>query len=158
MQSFLENRSQQVVLEGQKSSSVKVISGIPQGTVLAPLLFLCYINDLPDQVKSKVRLYVDDVLLYTTINSHADCVILQQDLNLLQKWAEDWQMKTILFNFTKCDFLRITKRKFPITASYTIGEYVIQEVSHIKYLGVTIDSQLSWNEHIKTATKKANAV
>ena len=102
-----------------------------------------------------MRLYTDDVLLYTTINSHADCIILQQDLDLLQKWAEDWQMK---FNLTKCDFLRITKRKCPISASYTIGECIIQEVSHIKYLGVTIDSQLSWNEHIKATTKKANAV
>ena len=62
------------------------------------------------------------------------------------------------FNFTKCDFLRITKRKCPIMASYAIGENVIQEVSHIKYLGVTIDSQLSWSEHIKAITKKANAV
>ena len=122
---------------------------------MAPLQFLCYINNLLDQVKSKVRLYADDILLYTTINSHADCIILQQDLDLLQKWTENWQMN---FNFTKCDFLRITKRKCPIMASYTIGEYLIQEVSHIKYLRVTIDSQLSWNEHIKTTTKKADTV
>ena len=61
-------------------------------------------------------------------------------------------------NFTKCDFLRITKRKCPITASYAISENVIQEVSHIKYLGVIIDSQLSWSEHIKAIAKKANAV
>ena len=84
IQSFLENRSQQVILEGQESSSVRVTSGVPQRTVLAPLLFLCYINDLPDLVKSKVRLYADDVLFYTIINSHADCLILQQDLDLLQ--------------------------------------------------------------------------
>ena len=155
IQSFLENRSQQVILEGQQSSSVKVTSGVPQGTVLAPLLFLSYINDLPDLVKSKVRLYADDILLYITINSYADCLILQLDLDSLQKWTEDWQMK---FNFTKCDFLRITKKKCPITASYTIGENVIQEVSHIKYLGVIIDSQLSWSEHIKAIAKKANAV
>ena len=138
-------------MEGQESSSVKVTSGIPQGTVLAPLLLLCYINDLPDQVKSKVRLYANDVLLYTTINSRADCIILQQDLDLLHKWAEDWQMK---FNLTKCDFLRITKRKCPIAASYIIGECVIQEVSHIKYLGVTINSQLSWNEHKKQPQRR----
>ena len=155
IQSFLENRSQQVILEDQESSFVRVTSGVPQGTVLAPLLFLCYINNLPDLVKSKVRLYADDVLLYTTINSYADSLILQQDLDLLQKWTEDWQIK---FNFTKCNFLRIIKRKCPITASYAIGENVVQEVSHIKYLGVTIDSQLSWNEHIKAIAKKANAV
>jgi len=64
IQYFLENRSQQVVIEGQESCSIKVSSGVPQGTVLAPLLFLCYINDLPSQVKSKVKLhvYADDVL------------------------------------------------------------------------------------------------
>ena len=61
MQYFLENRSQ-VVLDGQESSPVKVTPGVPQGTILAPLLFLCYINDLPDQVESIVRLYTDDVL------------------------------------------------------------------------------------------------
>ena len=83
IQSFLENRSQQVILEGQESSPVKVTSGVPQGTVLAPLLFLSCINDLPDLVKSKVRLYADDILLYNTINSYADCLILQQDLRLV---------------------------------------------------------------------------
>ena len=103
-----------------------------------------------------MRLYVDDVLLYTTINSHADCLTLQQDLDLLQKQAEDWQMQFNLI--TKYDFLRITKRKCPIVASHTTGKCVIQEVSHIKYLGVTIDSQLPWNEHVKATTKKANAV
>ena len=142
------------MIEGQESSTVKVTSGVPQGTVLAPLLFLCYINDLPNQIKSTVRLYADDVLLYTTINSNADCVRLQNDLDLLDKWAIDWEMK---FNFTKCEFLRISKRKHPILSTYSIGEYVIQEVTTIKYLGVTINSQLTWNDHIKTITKKANA-
>jgi len=151
---FLQNRTQQVVIKGQESSTVKVTSGVPQGTVLAPLLFLCYINDLPNQIKSTVRLYADDVLLYTTINSNADCVRLQNDLDLLDKWAIDWEMK---FNFTKCEFLRISKRKHPILSTYSIGEYVIQEVTTIKYLGVTINSQLTWNDHIKTITKKANA-
>ena len=102
-----------------------------------------------------MRLYADDVLLYATINSHADCLILQQDLDLLQKWADDWQMP---FNFTKCEFLRITKRKYPVLASNTIGECIIQEVPYITYLSVTIDSQLMWNEHINIIIKKANAI
>jgi len=119
IQYFMENRSQQVVIEGQGSSFVKVTSGVPQGTILALLLFLCYINDLPDQVRSKVRLYADDVLLYTTVKSYTDCLQLQNDLDLLQKWAEDKQLQ---FNFNKCKFLKIIKRKHPILATYTIGE------------------------------------
>jgi len=96
IQYFLENHSQQVVIEGQESCSVKVMSGVFQGIVLAPLLFLCYINDLLDQVKSKVKLYVDDVLLYATINCYTDCLALQNDLNMLQKWAVDWEIQ---FNY-----------------------------------------------------------
>ena len=105
IQYFLENRSQQVVIEGQESCSIKVTSGVPQGTVLAPLLFLCYINNLPSQLKSEVKEYADDFLLYSTINCHTDCLALQNDLDLLQRWAEDWEMQ---FNLTKCEFLRIT--------------------------------------------------
>ena len=71
--------------------------------------------------------------------------------NLLQKWAEDWQIQ---FNLIKCDFLRMINRKCPIVASHTIGECIIRDLSHIKYLGVTIDSQLSWKEHIKATTYK----
>jgi len=102
---------------------------------------LLYINDL----RAPVKLYADDVLLYATINCYTDCVALQNDLKLLQKWAVDWEIQ---FNFTKCEFLRVTKRKNPILATYTIGGSVIQEASYVKYLGVTIDSQLSWNDHI----------
>jgi len=107
IQYFLENHTQQVVIEGQENCSIKVTSGVPQGPVLAPLLFLCYINDLPSQVKSKVKLYADDVY---SINCHTDCLALQNDLDLLQRWAEDWEMQLTLM---KCEFLRITKRKYP---------------------------------------------
>ena len=70
-----------------------MISGVPpQGIVLAPLLFLCYINDLPQNVISGVKLYADDVLLYTTIHSKGDCLVLQEDLNRLQLWADTSQM------------------------------------------------------------------
>ena len=83
IQSFLTGRSQKVLVEGQSSSSSPVTSGVPQGTVLGPLLFLLYINDLPDSVQSTTRLFADDSLLYRKIKSTVDLDILQEDLNRL---------------------------------------------------------------------------
>ena len=90
---------------GQTSDSADVLSGVPQGTVLGPLLFLCYINDLPRSIKSEVRMYADDTLVYNVINSINDCIQLQNDLILLEKWAKVWQMQ---FNPSKCEFLAAT--------------------------------------------------
>ena len=67
-------------------------AGVPQGTVLGPLLFFCYINDLPRSIKSKVRMYADDTHVYNIINSINDCIQLQNDLLLLEKWANIWQI------------------------------------------------------------------
>ena len=83
IENFLTWRSQQVIVNGCSSNPTNVMSGVPQGTVVAPLLFLCYINDLPENVSSKVRLYADDVLIYNTIHSKEDCLMLQEDLNSL---------------------------------------------------------------------------
>ena len=130
-------------------------SGVPQGTVLAPLLFLCFINDLPNGIISKIKLYADDVLLYNTIHSQEDCQNLQQNLNLLEEWATKWKMS---FNLQKCEFLRITNKKFPIFSQYLIQNEVIREVTHTKYLGVTTDQNLKWSEHVKQITNKANSV
>ena len=77
-------------------------SEVPQGTVLGPLLFLCHINDLPETVKSTVRLFADDCLLYREIRSFEDHLLLQEDLHRLEKWAEAWGMK---FNAQKCYIL-----------------------------------------------------
>ena len=81
------NRYQAVVLEEELAKHImyKVLLGVPQGTVLAPLLFLIYINDMPSSIINMLRLYADDALLYSTINSTADCISLQTDLLTLQK-------------------------------------------------------------------------
>ena len=105
--SFLTKRKKRVVLEGEKSSEVTVDSGVPQGTVLGPILFVCHINDLPDVVKSQVRLFADDCLLYRPINSQKDHDILQQDLKNLETWAENWRMR---FNAKKCYILSIKQK------------------------------------------------
>jgi len=83
LQSFLIGRQQQVMLDGSTSESHVVSSGVPQGTILAPLLFLCYINDLPLSINANIGLYADDTILYTGIHSISDCMSLQNDFNTL---------------------------------------------------------------------------
>ena len=90
--SWLSGRTQKVVLDGQASDPVPVLSGVPQGSVLGPILFLIFINDLPDNIRSSVRLFVDDYILYRNIHSIQDCFILQEDLTSLGQWEADWQI------------------------------------------------------------------
>ena len=96
--SWLSGRTQQVVLDGQASDPIPVLSGVPQGSVLGPVLFLVFINDLPDNIRSSVRLFADDCVLYRNIRSFSDCLILQDDLDQLARWEAEWQMK---FNVAK---------------------------------------------------------
>ena len=86
IKAFLTGRSQTVVLEGESSSEIPVKSGVPQGSVLDPLLFLLYINDLPENIHSQVRFFADDTAIYITINNHSVSDSLQQDLDTLQIW------------------------------------------------------------------------
>jgi len=97
---FLSGRSHRLVCEGSTFPPATVISGVPQGPVLDPLLFFAYINDHPEYVSSTPRLFADYCLLYRQINSPKDSEILQQDLNNLQDWEKKWMMS---FNPGKCD-------------------------------------------------------
>ena len=108
IQNFLTNRTQKVVVDGSSSESARVRSGVPQGTVLGPLLFLTYINDLPSTVSSQVRLFADDCLLYRPIKCRAEQEQLQRDLSALQDWADRWGM---CFNPSKCSVLRVSRPK-----------------------------------------------
>ena len=146
---FLTQRKMCVVVGGEKSRHVEVGSGVPQGTVLGPLLFLCHINDLLERVDSQIRLFADDCLLYRPINSMKDHQILQQDLNNLQKWATDWGMK---FNAKKCYLLSsIIKSSF----FYTIDNQILKQVQDNPYLDITISDNLNWKTHINNIFKKA---
>ena len=143
--SFLTQRHQQVVLEGISSNKSEVASGVPQGTVLGPLLFLVYINDLPQDILSRIRLFADDCILYRKIKNQADSIILQNDINTLVKWEKDWQMS---FNASKCYTMRITHKLKFVNSSYFMGTTKLEEVKHHPYLGVELSSDLKWSTHI----------
>ena len=87
--SWLSGRTQPVVLDGQASDPVPVLSGVPQGSDLGPILFLIFINDLPDNIRSSVRLFLDDCVFYRNIYSIQDCLTLQEDLTSLRQWEAD---------------------------------------------------------------------
>ena len=151
----MTERSQRVIVEGEASSSCKVHSGVPQGTVLGPLLFLCHINDLPKSVSSQVRLFADDCLLYRQINNQKDHLALQQDLNSLQNWASNWGMK---FNETKCYLMSIHRKKNPSTYYYTLSDHILQQVQDNPYLGVLINENLKWTTHINKVCGRAGSI
>ena len=148
---FLTNRQMKVVVDGEESEAVKVDSGVPQGTVLGPLLFLCHINDLPDAVKSTVRLFADDCLLYRPIKSIKDHLTLQKDLQQLEDWAKTWGMR---FNAKKCYIMSINSKS---SHFYELDKHILQQVPENPYLGVTISEDLKWSPHINKITKKANS-
>ena len=152
--SFLMDRKQQVIVEGETSEACTVDSGVPQGTVLGPLLFLCHINDLPSRVKSQVRLFADDCLLYRKIRSLKDQLQLQEDLKALEKWAEEWGMR---FNATKCYIMSIHRNQNPFTHFYELNNHILSQVNDNPYLGVMISANMKWSTHIEKIYKKANS-
>ena len=103
-------RFQRVVVDGEASSFVKVTSGVPQGTVLGPVMFLLFRNDIHENLDSTLRLFADDALLYRSINTMNDSVILQNDIDKLVSWSKTRQMQ---FNVTKCHTMRISRKKEP---------------------------------------------
>ena len=142
-----------MVVDGKRSTPVPVLSGVPQGSVIGPALFLIYINDLPNGIKSKVRLFADDTLMYLAINNSKDCQQLQHDLTLLQMWGEEWLMQ---FNASKCEVLRVSRARTKILLTYVLNGTPLKEADHIKYLGSLISKDLKWNKHIDVTTAKAS--
>ena len=131
-----------------------MVSGVPQGTVLGPLLFLLHINDLPSVVSSKVRLFADDCLIYRNIKNKEDQIALQKDLNLLENWGNTWGMR---FNAAKCNIMRVSRTRDPKLFNYSLTGQVLEEVMDAKYLGVTLSNDLEWSKHIATMTNRANS-
>ena len=155
IRSFLSNRKQSVVVEGEMSSEVPVDSGVPQGSVLGPSLFLYYINDMPEGLSSSstVRLFADDTVVYMAITSDIDAEKLQDDLNKLAEWEIRWLMK---FHPEKCNVLSITKNRNVIKRDYILHGHKLEHIKSAKYLGVELTSDMKWTSHVNNICAKAN--
>ena len=152
--SFLCFRQQRVVVNGVKSDWAPVLSGVPQGTVLGPLLFSLYINDISSDIESEIRLFADDCVCYREIKDEKDKMKLQRDIDRLGSWARKWGMR---FQPVKCNMMQLTRKRIKkIHASYTLEGTNLENVESIKYLGVTITSDLRWNTHVSNVCTKAN--
>ena len=128
---FLDNRKQSIVINGINSDSMPVSSGVPQGSVLGPILFLTYIKYLPERVRSRVRLFA----MYLVISSLSDANILQADLSKLEQWGKSWDMN---FNPAKCQVLHVIRSKTPIPSKHFLRNTELESATAAKYLGVTI--------------------
>ncbi len=159
IQSFLSNRKQRVKIKGCTSDWMEVLSGVPQGSVLGPLLFIIYINDIVDTLGCHCYLYADDMKLYKIIQSNDDCISLQSDMDRVVEWSSDWKIK---LNFAKCKVIRLNGNENMGMPVYSIGEnslaQELKKTDSEKDLGITIDSQLNFDNHIAETINKANRI
>ena len=153
-QSYLSDRQQRVVLEGVYSEWLPVTSGVSQGSILGPLLFLVYSNDIHSYIqKSKLALFADDSKLFLPLVQPISSYVLQNDLDNLINWTTDNQME---LNHTKCKALRIFRKKTPFQTNYSINGNIIEQVTNMKDLGVIVSKDLSWSRHIESIVSQAN--
>ena len=147
---FLIGRKQWVTLNNIQSRWSDV-SGVPQGSVLGPVLFLLYVNNILLMVNSNLLLFTDDIKLYRSIKSEVDITQLQEDINSLFRWSNSW---LLTFNIPKCKVLHIGSSTLPQT--YTLSGTPLDNVYDMKDLGIIIDSQLKFHLHSAHVVSKAN--
>jgi hypothetical protein len=133
------------------------VSGVPQGTVLGPLLFLIYINDISDGISAgtTVRLFADDCVVYRPILAPSDRRSLQGDISVLHNWSTQWQMH---FNPKKCTVMHLNSKGNADPYPYYMADSKLDSVKNHKYLGVTLTDNLHWKTHVDNACNKANRI
>ena len=153
IEQWLTDRRQRVVVDGEVSNWKSVLSGVPQGSVLGPILFIIYINDLDDSITSNVLKFADDTKLFRKVNTDGDKQHLQNDLDRLVKWSEKWQ---ILFNFGKCKCLHTGHGN--LNVNYKMGDTVLCTTVKEKDLGVTISADMKVSEQCGIAASKGKQI
>ena len=153
IEQWLKDRRQRVVVDGEVSSWKPVLSGVPQGSVLGPILFLIYINDLEEGVTGNILKFADDTKLFRKVKEIGDKQKLQDDIDKLVKWSEKWQM---LFNFGKCKCLHTGSGNTGV--NYEMGGTILSKTVKEKDLGVTMNANMKVSEQCRIAASKGNQV
>lgn len=150
---YLKGRQQRVLVRGQTSQWGDITAGVPQGSVLGPLLFLVYINDIVDNITCKVKLFADDTILYVTLdNLEESAAILNANLKVIQEWADQW---LVTFNPNKTKLLNVSNRKNVNFDNHPImfDDVKCEPVKQQKHLGVIFDDKLKWTFHVDDIVK-----
>ena len=158
LENYLSERSQRVLLNGQASSWRPVLAGVPQGSILGPLLFLIYINDLPDELKSNAKLFADDTSLFSIVKDKNESAnILSNDLAQISKWAYNWKM---LFNPDPSkpaqEVIFSRKRKEESHPIISLNNIEVERTPYQKHLGLLLDEKLNFKQHVDNAVLKIN--
>ena len=156
IQSFLKNRKQRTVLNGQTSNWGDISAGVPQGSILGPLFFLVYINDLAEGLKCNVKLFADDTSLFTVVKEpNTSAMDLNHDLNLISQWAYAWRMSFNPDPQKQAVELTFSRKKIEIDhPTILFNDIPVKKVTEHKHLGIILDSKLSFSSHIKSAISK----
>jgi ribonucleases P/MRP protein subunit RPP40 len=152
IQSWLSGRRQKVGIGDKHSRWETVLSGVPQGSVLGPLLFVIFINDIDDGILSKISKFADDTKLCRGVGDDEDAEILREDLRRMFRWSQDWQM---LFNVEKCSVMHMGKRNKEY--SYEMGGKVLKVSEEERDLGVIMHKSAKPSRQCAEASKKANS-
>ena len=153
IESWLQGREQRVVLNGVASEWVKVESGVPQGSVLGPILFIIYINDLDENIKNKLLKFADDTKLLGNVGREEGVKEIQEDLLHIEEWADKWQMK---FNADKCKVMHLGRANARM--KYSMDGVALEVVNQEKDLGVVISEDLKVAKQCLKAAKKGNQI
>ena len=153
-ENYLSNREQKVVINGKASSYLKIPAGVPQGSILGPLLFLIYINDIVLELNCCIRLFADDTSLYIVVeNPNASAILLNSSIGTIHSWSKDWLVD---FSAPKTDAMVMTRKRIkPDHPPLFMDNVQIKEVDRHRHLGITFSSDLNWHNHITEITTKA---
>jgi len=153
---YLEDRKIRVALDGAKSGWYRIFAGVPQGSILGPLMFLIYVNDIVDNLQCDIHLYADDAVLLTNYKIETEVAAFERinrDLRKLEEWAIQWHMS---FNPIKTKYMIVAKDTVRARPEIQMSNVILEQVHSYTQLGLTINDTLNWNDHINTIINRAN--